>query len=453
MLQVLKNLFSPEKKAADDSSTTAHPDSDDTSSQPAPQPSLFRQPSIDELLQQLPEDMRRSAHIGLVRKEVSNDPQAIDDTIAFYSHTKAGVDEQVKLKLKKGEPEQALQILLNDSPIFILSAAEFAEKHISVDRAIAVFEDAIKSEQASYNHSRFYEELVKLYDKKGDANNTEQCFNLAIAEHKKKPEHLHFAVQLADKRGKKALALELAIEKAERDNKYMEVESYADAAQRAEELGDKRATALYERALNAGLNHEKYLMYSGNKGDILSFARKVGTPDAMIKAHIQIANGDYRHHVREGHYHSAAEIAKKAAYALLTVAFYRKAKEPEKAVDFLVEKGRIFSAITLAKQDIGGKQAAYLALEHQRSEEALKCVQESLSIPHLCKSYEDPEYFRIAIRASDALNNEEQKQRYLQEGIERFSTLGNFAICKEFALQQENTRAAMVYDKLAKVKK
>lgn len=406
--------------------------------------------SLDELIGLLPETERMYVRIGLVTKEVPYyTPQVVSEASTFYRDKKAGADYLAKLALRNGNPDDAIRCFLNDgSDYAVLSAVKIAEDHIGFDRAIVILEEALQNMNKKDLFPRYYDQLSKYYARKGNIEKAETSFNAAITEYQKQGDFLS-ALKLAKEKDNKKLQLELLIEWA--GKKRNTEEQYNQAARLAEQLKDGRTSQLYRKAFDAMIKDSTISILGATDMKLLTLAKRINTPEALIKAYVKLAQISYvSAETIDAYYTNAAAIAEKAGYNGIAVQLYRKARDPRKAIDLLIKKNKTYLAIRVAKKDIGEKEAAYLALNNQQPETALKLIEKTLAIDYVCRSYEDPDYFRIAIRAYDALDNQEQKQEYLKKGINRFSALGNFAVCSQFALLQGNTYAANTYDLLEK---
>src|SRR3989344_2655445 len=95
---------------------------------------------LEGLLSQLPPEARKVAAIGAVKAKATDHPEYIDLALQFYEGKQCGPDFLAGLALRKGDPEKAIEIYLQDSGLYADKAATIAKEHLGLDRAIQVYE-------------------------------------------------------------------------------------------------------------------------------------------------------------------------------------------------------------------------------------------------------------------------------------------------------------------------
>lgn len=396
-----------------------------------------KQLNLEELLDRLPLEAREAAEIGAVRVGLSENPKYAAKARDFYADKRRGYDERVRFEILSGNPEGAIAIY-EEGHFFVDQAAEVAKEHISVERAIKVYDDALEKEDAARHH----EGLARLYGEQGDSSNAEKHLRLAIAGYEKEG-RVDKAVELERKHGTLDNVIKMYARVAEAtEESHNKAVYFQQGAQVAEEACDQeKAHQLYEKALDA-LLEDRFLIDAKH---LIKMAQKVGNNDKLITAYERASQPQdaYRLAIKEGYTERAMEICLRV----------RTPEELAKMAKFTLDSGHADMAIQIYEQAGLDKNAAKTANQYGNPQKALEICEPRININYACGTFEDSEYFDIAMDAASKIGDEGRRELIGHQAMERFSVLGKFDVSARFAKKLGYTERASTYKLLASLLK
>ena len=391
--------------------------------------------NLEELLSQLSPEARTAAAIGAVRAKATDHPEYIDLALQFYEGKRCGPDFLAELALRKGDPEKAMEIYLQDSSWYADKAARIAKEHLGLDRAIQVYENVLQKEK----YPQWQEGLARLYLEKGDSEKANVLFTSAREGYEERHD-IERAVTLEKERGNLNEAVSVyqrAAEKSEGSNKSC---YYEKAVQLAEEIGNhEKAHSLYHAALDAYLE-QRFSLLSYELNSIEKIAQKTGDNDKLIKAYLKAGKPE-----------KAAEMAQRLGKLGQAVEIYEKMREFDKAAEVALLKGDAEKAVEILYHKKGDdKKAINIASEHGCPEKVREMCEERMNIKYMCGFYEDSDFCRVAVEAMERIGDHKTAKEYCTKTVERFAALGKFKVCAEFSEKLGDEKNALAYRNLAK---
>lgn len=402
-------------------------------------PKLEELPKLEDLLEKLPSDEKEFAQIGAVRADLSKNPDYAAKASSFYADKGSGYDLMAKFEILKGNPEGAIAIYTNDYP-FIEEAAKIAKNHISLERAIQIYEKAIEKKEGYI--ARYLEEIARLYQEKGDNFAAKRYFQLAITAYEKES-FFNEAEALEREHGNLENAVEMFVRAAESSDSHNKAAFYYSAIEVAEEIGNQeKVNQLNEKLLDAILG-ERFLF---NANQLINIAQKVGNKDKLISAYL-----------KSGQIQKACELALEEGNTKKVEeisSIIRNPEEINKLAKFILEKGyNADLAITLYERAGDTKKAARTALNYANPYRAVEICRPMIDTPHENGYFRDPDYYEIAMDAYSKTENENAKKNIGQKAIQRFAALGQFDVSAKFAEKLGDTEKANTYRLLASLAK
>lgn len=396
-------------------------------------PAEEKQYNLEELLERLPPEVREAAEIGAVRKGLSESSEYASKARNFFAEKRSGYDDMVRFEILSGNPERAIAIY-EEGHFFVDHAAEIAREHIGVERAIKVYEDALEREDSA----RYHEGLSRLYEEHGDSENSHEHLKLAIAGYEKE-RRVDKAVELERRHGTLDNVIEIYVRVAEvTEGSHNRAVYLQQGAKVAEETGNQeKAHQLYEKVLDA-LLEDRFLI---DVKHLLKIAQKVGDNEKLITAYERASQPQdaYRLAMQEGYTDRAMEISSKITAP----------EELSKMAKFALDNGHADLAIQIYAKAGLNKEAARTANQHGNPQKALEICEPSIGVDYVCGTFEDPEYFDIAMDAASKLGDEERRGLIGHQAMERFSVLGKFDVSAKFADRLGYTERAETYKLLA----
>ncbi len=403
-------------------------------------PAEKKQFNLEELLDQLPPETRRSAEIGAVKAGFSESSEYAAKAKSFYADRKESSDEIARFEILSGNLESAIAIY-EECRFSVDEAAEVAKKHIGIERAIKVYEDALAKGEAARHHER----LAQLYEEQGDGNNARMHWRLAISGYEKESD-VRKAAELERKHGSLAEVIEIYTRAAERTAKDHDLRGsssyFQQGAKVAEEAENKeKAHQLYTWAFDALLEVDFLL----DTETLINLAQKVGDKKKLITAYEKASQPQqaYKLALEEGYHDRAMEICSKVGV-------------PEKLVDmakFALDNGRADMAVKIYERACLDKEAARTASQHGSPQKALEICESKIDINYVCWPFEDPDYFDIAMDAASRIGDDERRKLVGHKAMERFSALGKFDVSAKFADKLGYNNLAGTYKSLASLPK
>tara|TARA_Y100000310_G_scaffold317846_1_gene371190 strand:+ start:12961 stop:14172 length:1212 start_codon:yes stop_codon:yes gene_type:complete len=392
-----------------------------------------KQLNLEELLGQLPSEVREAAEIGVVRADISSNPEYARKAGTFYADKKCGSDLLVKFELIKGDPEAAITLLGNYS-YSVKQAAKVAKEHIGLDRAIMVYLEAIEKEDAPRHH----EGIARLYEEKGDNDRANKFYRSAIDGYLR-DRQIDRAVNLEKEKGEVRNVIGLYLWAAQNmDEAGNKAAYFWQGAKFAEELDDSLiANELYENALDEKLRDR--FVFNGE--NLIKLAKQVGNDSKLITAYqkADLPVEAIKHAIDTGYNERALEIALLMSIPdkLKEVAKYALSKElPELAIPIYEHGGM-------------DKEVARLLITNGNPSKAIEICNPLIDESIENGLFRDPDYFSIAMDAYQALGNEDDTQKVGQKAIHRFSVLGKFDIAANFATRLGYEELAKTYYKIS----
>lgn len=393
-----------------------------------------KQLNLEELLDRLPLEAREAVEIGAVRAGLSENPDYASKARGFYADKRSGYDERARFEILCGNPEGAIAIY-EEGHFFVDQAAKVAKEHISVERAIKVYDDALEKEDAARHH----EGLARLYGEQGDSSNAEKHLRLAIVGYEKEG-IVDRAVELERKHGTLDNVIEIYVRVATEGHNIADY--FQQGAQVAEEAGDQeKAHQLYEKALDAFLEHHFFF----NVKDLINLAQKVGDKDKLITVYEKASQPQqaYRLAMQEGYIDRAMKIC-------LGI---RVPEELAKMAKFALDNGHADMAIQIYEQAGLDKDAARTANQYGNPQKALEICEPKIDTPYENGYFGDADYYDIAMDAASKIGDEERSKVIGHKAMERFSVLGKFDISARFAEKLGYNEMASTYRLLASLPK
>ena len=389
---------------------------------------------LEELLSLLPEEAREAAEVGSVRTGISEDPEYIDKTIAFYQDKQGDQKDIVQLHLLKGDPQAAIAVY-TDNNFFIEDAATLAREHLGVEAAIKVYQDAI----TKGDHPKYHKLLGELFREEGQEEDAQKHFGEAIQGYMEKGSVVD-ALELERAEGTIEGVLEIYQKKAEK-GQQMNIDFILEGAEFAEANDfQEEADQLYESALD----HLLAEIFVLDKQRIVKVAEKVGNPKKLLAAYQKTSQ-------------SAKAYALAVEEGLDTIAtgivedFRVKPAELLKIAEIAEEAGRIQDASKSYSRAGQEKTGLRLQLKHGDAASVLNYCENMINIEYECKIFENPDYFLMGMKAAEVMENEEKRTEIGNKAIERFAKLGDFARASHFASQIGKNKEADTYKALAKL--
>ncbi len=393
--------------------------------------------NLEELLDQLPEDAREAAEIGAVRAGISENQDYAAKASTFYADKRSGYDEMARFEILRGNPEGAI-VIYEEGHFFVDKAAEVAKNHVSMERAIKVYDDALKKEDVARHH----EGLVRLYKEQGDSCNAEKHLRLAIAGYEKE-RRVDRAVDLEREHGTLDNVVGIYTRVAEvTEDSHNRAVYYQKGAKIAEENGDhEKAHKLYEKALDA-LLEDRFLF---NAEHLINLAKKVGDQNKLITVYENASQPQnaYRLAMQNGYTDRAMGIC-------LGV---RVPEELAKMAKFALDSGRVDMAIQIYEHAGLEKDAARTANQHGNPQKALEICEPKIDTPYENGYFGDVDYYDIAMDAASKIGDEEKRELISHKAMERFSVLGRFDVSAKFAEKLGDHERASTYQMLASLPK
>ncbi len=404
-----------------------------------------KKPVLEELLEQLPSEEREFAEIGAVRTGASENPEYASKASDFYSDKHSDPDLMAKFEILKGNPEGAIAIYTNDYP-FIEEAAKVAKTHISIERAIQVYEKAIEK----YDAGRYHEEIARLYQEKGDTANAEKYFREAIVLYEKDGRFREFE-RLEREHGNLENIMSMYEKLAESNEGNNKTAFYYSALHVAEEIGNQeKVKQISEKILDVFLENNLTFIRPEN---LLALANEVGNKDKLITAYDKLITA----YELVGLSEKAYQLALEEGNTRRAINIFSRVHSTDKLIqlaELSIDNGYPHLAIPIYERAGRDKDAARLAIEHGYSQKALDICIPIIDTINVDGYFKDPDYFEIAMDACSELYTDGLlKMAIGKKAIYRFAALGEFEVSAKFADKLGDTEKANTYRTLASLPK
>jgi len=403
---------------------------------PSVLPAGEKQYNLEGLLERLPSEAREAAKIGAVKIGLSINSEYASKARDFFTEKSSDYDDMARFEILSGNPERAIAIY-EEGHFFVDQAAKVAKEHIGIGRAIKVYEDALEREDSARNH----EGLSRLYEEQGDSVNTEKHLRLAISGYEKE-RRVDRAVELERQHGTLDDVIGIYERVAETVSSHDKAVYLLQGAKVAEEAGNQeKAHQLYEKAFDT-LLEDRFLI---DPKPLINIAKSVGNNDKLITAYERAFQPQdaYRLAMQEGYTDRAMEISSRV----------KVPEELSKMAKFALDNGHADMAIQIYEQAGLRKEAARTANQNGNPQKALEICEPRIGIDYVCETFEDPEYFDIAIDAASKIGDEAKRGLIGHQAMERFSVLGKFDVSARFAERLGYTERANTYKLLASLPK
>src|SRR3989338_4310554 len=396
-----------------------------------------KQYNLDELLTKLPPEAREAAEIGAVKAGFSASPDYAAKASIFYADKGSSYEEMARLEILKGNPEGAIAIY-EGGHFFVEQAAEVAKDHISINRAIQIYEKAIERE----DNGRYHEKLMSLYAEIGDLAAAKIHLQQAITRYGKSGS-VDRAVSLEREYGTLDKVIEIYVRVAEsNESNHNRASYYHYGAKVAEEIGEeKKAHQLYEKSLDA-LLEDRFLFYPET---LINLAKKVGNEEKLITVYELVSQPieAYKLALQGNKIDRAMNICLKV----------RVTDDLAKMAKFALEKDQAEMAIKIYEHAGLDKDAARTAYTTGNPQKALDICEEKMNSLQVNGNFGDADYFEIAMDAATKMGDEEKIKSIGNKAMQRFSVLGKFAVSAKFAEKLGHSEIADTYRMLASLPK
>ena len=389
--------------------------------------------SVDELLDQLPEDVRVSAVATAARKGLTKKQENVETAIEFYVERGYPKSTAAKVALQVGDYERAMKLELTGwDPCDI---ADIAIEYDAVNLGIELLEPLLEGPELSFNGKELVrDKLVELYDVKGDSKKADSFYQIKIDKMIQEG-NVDRAFELSNERFGEEKAVEASIaaaEKVERTGSLLMASEFIRKydSNKADELFLKGLDKFYSDKGIDRLSIELFNFRSEKSFEQLinEFSDKERLIPILEKA---------------GKYNMAGEFSEICGDMDRAIANYEKGEQYEKAGQLLKNKGKYGKAMVNFHKGYERYKEAETALEWGHPMALRRATK-------ICDNGGE-KYLKLGYTISKKLGDYELADKFCKQGMRNYAERGKFNVCAEFAGMMGDEQLASVYRKLGKM--